>query len=745
MSRKADVVAPAVVASCVLAAFADVIVLGKVFYARDVVLGFYPSFAALRHVVRAGQFPFWNPFFSAGQPLAANPAYAALYPLPWLAIAFDGFKPFALIVILHYLIAATGFFFLLRSLRLSPAASAFGAISFALGGLMMSLNNLVTVLYAVSWMPWLALFARRFFRERKLRDFALATLILGLILLIGEQSVILQCGALLAAYGVYRWRSVRALIPTAAICAIALLVGLAQIVPALDHLRDSSRGHSLTYGDIMTWSLFPARPLEFVNANAFGNFAPDVIYFWASDHPSKLPWLFSIYAGLFAAALIVTGFVRRIRGWAFVAVVSLLSYVVALGKHGPVIPLLYKLGVRSLRYPEKFFITAIFVLTIFAAIAADEFLRDARFRRVAFLTSIAFFVIAAAVLAFAFSPMFPNVLEPKTVDVEQTLIAARSGALASFFTSIVLVLILALRDRTRLCFALLALFVAVDLGSRIRSVAPRLDESFYAPPPLAINLRAQHGPVRIFNDAAWKYLTGAARISQEESEWRLRNSLMPEIQTAWGIESALEIDVAATDLLPSAELELLFWKARRLGRDDLLQRLASFAGITHVVLLRDARSANDPVRIQPFPGNRYYFARQLLPAARIMDPDVPRFAAFVQQPFAPAPGRVLRVNEHGNDIDIDVESAGSAALIMSITRHKYWSATIDGMPASLYAANIAFQGLTIPRGPHHVTLRYRNPLIVICGIVSLLTVAALLVIAVAGGLRSREWPPPSPH
>ena len=249
------------------------------------------------------------------------------------------------------LIAATGFFFLLRSLKLSPAAAAFGAISFALGGLMMSLNNLVTVLYAVSWMPWLALFGRRFFRERRLRDFALAALILGLILLIGEQSVILQCGALLAAYGVYRWRSARALIPTAAICAIALLVGLAQILPALDHQRDSSRAHALTYADVTTWSLFPARPLELVNANAFGNFAPDVIYFWASDHPTKLPWLFSIYAGLFAAALIVTGFVLRIRGWAFVAAVSLVSYVVAIGKHGPVIPLLYKLGVE-IREPE---------------------------------------------------------------------------------------------------------------------------------------------------------------------------------------------------------------------------------------------------------------------------------------------------------------------------------------------------------------------------------------------------------
>jgi len=744
VSRKPEVVALAAVVSSVLIAFADVLLLGKVFYARDVVLGFYPAFSALRHAVRAGQFPFWNPFFSAGQPLAANPAYSALYPVPWLGIPFDGFTPFALVVILHYLIAAIGFFLLLRSLKLHPAACAFGAISFALGGLMMSLNNLVSVLYAVSWMPWLALFSRRFFRERRMRDFALAALVLGVILLIGEQSVILQCGALVAAYGVYRWRSARVLIPAAAICLIALLVGLAQILPALDHQRDSSRARPLSYADVTTWSMFPARPLELIDANAFGNFSPDVIYFWASEHPSKLPWLFSIYAGLFAAALMIAGVVRQIRGWNFVVSVSLASYAVAIGKDGPGFPLLYRLGLRSLRFPEKFFISAIFVLTIFAAIAADEFLRHARFRRVVFLTSIVLAVIAAGVWAFACSSMFALFLDPTTVDIEQTLIAARAGALSSFVTSIGLVLILALRNRTRLCLTLLALFIAVDLGSRIRSVAPRLDGSFYTPPPLAASLRAQPGAVRIYNDAAWKYLAGAPRIAQEESEWRLRNSVVPEIQTAWGIESALEPDVAATDLLPSADFQLLFLKARRARQNDLMQRLASYAGITDVVLLRDARSATDPVRVQHFPGSRYYFARQLFPTARITDPNMSHLAAFVETPFAPAPGRVLRADARGSDTDLDVESAGNAALIISITRHKYWRATIDGNAAPLYAANVAFQGLTIPAGRHHVALRYRNPLIVVCGAISLLT-AALLIAVAAGALRNKEWPSPSPH
>lgn len=741
MFRKREATALAVVLALVALAFADVAVLGKSFYVRDIIRGFYPAFACLRNVVRAGEFPYWNPYFSSGQPLAANPAYAAIYPPVWLAIPFDGFHALALVGVLHYLIAAAGMFFLLRSLNLHPAAAAFGAISFALGGVVVSLNCLLTVLYAVSWMPWLALFTRRFVRTRRPSDFALAALFLGLILLTGEQSMILQCGALVGAYAIYRTRSARALLPAAAICAIALLVGLVQIVPALDHQRDSGRAVPLAYADVTTWSMLPARPLELINANLFGHFTPELSYYWASDHPSRLPWLFSIYAGLLAAALIVAGMARRIRGWGFAGTVSLVSYLFAIGRNGPFIPLLYRLGLGSLRYPEKFFISAMFLLTVFAAIAANEFLRDAQFRRVTFVTSIVFVVFAAGAFAFAASPAFLGVWGMNTLHIEQLTAESQAGALTSLVTAIGLVLILALRERVRLCIGLLALFVAADLGSRVRSLAPRLDSSFYTPPPLARALTALPQPVRIYNDAAWQLLLRTPPLAQGARALRVRNALLPETQALWGIESALEVDVTGTNLLPSVNFASLFLSAQRSGRRDLPQRLLSFAGATHAVVLRDARSPDDPARLLRFPGNRYYFADQLLPANRIMDPLASNHAAFVDRPlFAPAPGHVLRASEHGGSVDLDVETAGDAALIISITRHKYWRAAIDGKPASLYAANVAFQGLTVPLGRHHVLLRYRNPLIAICGVISILTTAALLVIAVAGGLRNTGSP-----
>ena len=75
----------------------------------------------------------------------------------------------------------------LRSLRLRPLPALFGAVSFSLGGMLLSLSNLANVLFALSWFPWLAFAVNR-------RKVALASLFLGLILLIGDQAMILQAG-----------------------------------------------------------------------------------------------------------------------------------------------------------------------------------------------------------------------------------------------------------------------------------------------------------------------------------------------------------------------------------------------------------------------------------------------------------------------------------------------------------------------------------------------------------------------
>ena len=57
---------------------------------------------------------------------------------------------------------------------------------------------------------------------------------------------------------------------------------------------------------------------------------------------------------------------------------------------------------------------------------------------------------------------------------------------------------------------------------------------------------------------------------------------------------------------------------------------------------------------------------------------------------------------------IDVTCAQQSLLSISVTRHKYWTATIDGKPAQLLPANIAYQGIVVTPGRHRVTMVYRN-------------------------------------
>ncbi|HJT18497.1 MAG TPA: hypothetical protein VJ853_13955, partial [Thermoanaerobaculia bacterium] len=99
-------------------------------------------------------------------------------------------------------------------------------------------------------------------------------------------------------------------------------------------------------------------------------------------------------------------------------------------------------------------------------------------------------------------------------------------------------------------------------------------------------------------------------------------------------------------------------------------------------------------------------------------------------PFVPAPARVISAHSTFNESRIDVQSAGNALLVCSITRHRYWSATIDDNPAPLLPVNIQYQALMIPAGRHAVHLEYRNGVQVASGIVSLVATAIVVALAV---------------
>jgi hypothetical protein len=151
----------------------------------------------------------------------------------------------------------------------------------------------------------------------------------------------------------------------------------------------------------------------------------------------------------------------------------------------------------------------------------------------------------------------------------------------------------------------------------------------------------------------------------------------------------------------------------------------------HYVIDYDPRgSIESPIIIRRFPNQgRYWFARILAPVSdfeRSIRGPLVNGVAFTDSAFTPAPATIANVVESSHAADIDVEAAGRSFLVATITRHKYWRATIDGQPAPLVPANIAYQGLVVPPGRHHIALRYWNPIVVASAVVSTLTLFVVL-------------------
>jgi uncharacterized membrane protein YfhO len=130
---------------------------------------------------------------------------------------------------------------------------------------------------------------------------------------------------------------------------------------------------------------------------------------------------------------------------------------------------------------------------------------------------------------------------------------------------------------------------------------------------------------------------------------------------------------------------------------------------------------------------RYYFATELISirdrsefVQLLKQRPYDRTTAFVQDTGGvPARGVVRNVREWNNGARLEVETEGDAFLVISITPHKYWTITVDGIDVRPVVTNIGYQGVPVPRGARVVELRYHNPLIAAGGSVS---VAALLVL-----------------
>jgi hypothetical protein len=749
-----DAAALAAIVLVLTALFADVLFAGRAFYLRDAGRSVFPIRSIVRTIVAHGEFPFWNPYFSAGQPAAANPSYAVFYPPAWLALIGSAKTGFSLHYLFHIYLAAIGMYLLLRLFALGPPASLFGALSLAMSGWFLSVTDLLPNFFTIAWWPLILFFARRLFADPNRRDFGLAAILCAMQAVIGEPVALLETWLLIAIVAAVTSgrRSIKLFF---LLGGAAALLASVQLVPAFDLLTDSARSRGFALDLAAQWSFPPGRALELLLPDFFGTMQNAGDGWWGvALYPGKgFPYILSIYSGVAVFVLAIGGLLARARGWKLAAGTLLASYLLAVGNHTPLLRILFATRVlRVIRYPEKFIAFGLFALLVFAAFVLEALLaRDERLWRFVGGTAVGAAVVSGLVAAtMARTPgTIWNLHGAELIEL------ARQRSWIAFAMTIALgALLYMLRDRRTdpaMAMLLLLVFVFVDLGWRSWEIAPRIDGAYYKPPPLNADIASRANGFRLFHEAQWYRGTAIADRYLNSGTlryWVFRNGLFPLTPASWGLRTAIDPDFDGTSLRPTGEFVDALWRIRNSGRSDWAQVLLPMANVAWRVGFRpfdDAmRAAHgiprevSPVAVLPVDSPpRFYFADQLTVAhderefvEAVVNRDVShRVACTALPPFTPAPCSVARIAETASTATVDVDCTGRGYLVASITPHKYWRATIDGAPAQLHVTNLGFQGLAVERGRHSVKMRYSNPLVIAFGIVSLLGLVSCLIAA----------------
>ena len=324
----------------------------------------YPFAFFNKHMLLAGEFPFWNSLIHCGVPHFAQWNTMVLYPGSLIYVLFPMPWSLAWFCVLHILLGGVGMFRLGVARTESGFAGAVGGTAFAFCGMLLGSIIYPNYLVAFAWMPWMFLVLPGAL-DKGGREVVRLAIFSSLQMLSGAPELILMTWVLIAAIAIATARTKVAWnrAPLLNFVSVVVLIsGLCafQLLPFFELLGHSQRTESTGTG---FWSL-PAWGSINLTLPMFGSFRTvQGVHVQAGQ--SFLP---SVYLGVVALALAVHGLLRgtqkdRLLLGAFGLVALLLSF----GHAFVLYPLLEALApVGFARFPVKALLPLVFIVPVLA-------------------------------------------------------------------------------------------------------------------------------------------------------------------------------------------------------------------------------------------------------------------------------------------------------------------------------------------------------------------------------------------
>jgi hypothetical protein len=233
--------------------------------------------------------------------------------------------------------------------------------------------------------------------------------------------------------------------------------------------------------------------------------------------------------------------------------------------------------------------------------------------------------------------------------------------------------------------------------------------------------------------------------------------LNPPTAARWRVAGSYDLDILGFDSAPVDRLTRFL--REREGTPGHL-RLLQLGAVANVLALEPAPWWQDLTPSAVVPGFfeqpiRVFRVRDPLPRAYVVDgvrvaDGEGALATLVDPAFdprrevvlaegaprapGPAPVGTAAASRWGWDADeFDVDLHGDGYLVLVDAYDPGWRATIDGRPAPVQRANVAFRAVAVPAGRHHVRLAYRPPAVALGLGLSALGATMVAVLALRKG------------
>jgi len=760
----------------VFVAFPQVLLGLETFVLRDFGLFVYPLAHYQRECFWHGELPFWNPYNNCGVPFLAQwntmPLYppALIYlllPLSWSLTFFD---------LLHLWFAGLGMYFLAYRWTGNRLGASLAGLVFAFNGLSLNLLMWPSHMATLSWMPWVVLAVEQAWRKGG-RKVILAALAGGMQMLAGGPETILLTWLFLTALwvceSVFGVQSPKAAVhgpqstvhgPQSTVhspqstahsprCTaqrfglVVLLVAAlaaAQLLPFMDLAAHSQRERG--YADT-SWSL-PARGwTNFLVPRVFGSTWNQDVFFQYGQY-----WTSSYYPGvgtLLLGLLAVWGGRER-RVWLLAGAAGV-AFICALGDKTFVYEALRKLlpQLTLMNYPVKFVTVIIFAGPLLAGYGVALVCGRGEAPTSGTETSRP---CARGNDERRSGTDTTYQMERRLVWLGCVLLALIAAILrnglsraALLVTAAIVLVLLRRTGRGRwpgLLSLVLLLVVWLDLWTHEPNQNPTVTPEVYQPglarSELAMKPEPKPGEARVMVSPAADEAFNRLRPKNLKEGYLAKRlgyfsdcNLLDEVPKVNGFFSLYPRESAAVT-------SLLY------GSTNTFPGLEDFLSVAHVTAPGEFTKWERRGTYLPWAtaGQRPVFLDDPAMLDRLASPDFDGGKVVMLPPSAKSlvsvtdqtDAQVLKRRFSPRRVDLEVEAAAPALVVVSQTYYHDWRAYVDGKPAPLLRANYAFQAVQVPAGKHDVRLVYKDRAFQIGASISALG----LLGCVAGWIGSRR-------